>query len=194
MMQMVIDKEKKELREKLLKRLLSLTDEEIKRRSTNVTEKLSSLSIYKESKNVMVYYPLRGEVDILEEIRKELGNKRFCFPVTDLKEKRMRIFEIKDLDKDFILGAYGIKEPNPRTTKETDTGEIDLVIVPGLAFDRQKNRLGRGAGFYDRFLANISGSTKKIGIAFNFQVLDDLPVNLSFDQKVDKVVSEDFIL
>lgn len=194
MMQMVIDKEKKELRKKLLKRLLSLTDEEIKRRSNNVTEKLSSLPIYKESKNIMVYHPLPGEVDILEEIRKELSNKRFFFPVTDLKEKRMRIFEIKDLDKDFIPGAYGIKEPNSQTAKETDTGAIDLIIVPGLAFDRQKNRLGRGAGFYDRFLADIRGSTKKIGIVFDFQVLDNLPVNLSFDQKVDTVVSENLII
>ena len=194
MMQMVIDKEKKELRQKLLKRLLSLTDEEIKRRSNNVTEKLSSLPIYKEAKIIMVYYPLPGEVDILEEIRKELGNKRFCFPKTDLKEKRMRIFEVKDLDNDFLLGAYGIREPNPQKTRETDTREIDLVIVPGLAFDHQKNRLGRGAGFYDRFLSDISGSTKKIGIAFDFQVLENLPVNLSFDQKVDTLVSEDFVL
>ena len=193
-MQMVIDRKKKELRQKLLERLLSLTEGEIKRRSQDVTKKLSSLPIYKESKIVMVYYPLPGEVDILEEIRKELGSKRFCFPVTDLKEKRMRIFEVKDLDKDFIPGAYGIMEPNPQKTKETDIGEIDLVIVPGLAFDHQKNRLGRGAGFYDRFLANTSGSTKKIGIAFDFQVLENLPVNLSFDQKVDAVVSEDFIL
>ena len=191
-MQMVIDNQKKELRHKLLQHLLSLTKEETRRRSKNVEEKLSSLPIYKESKVIMVYYPLPGEVDILDEIRKEIKTKRFCFPVMDLKAKKMRIFEVKNLDEDFIPGPYKIMEPDIRKTKETDIGEIDLVIVPGLAFDYQKNRLGRGVGFYDRFLADLNKSTKKVGIAFEFQILESLPVDLSLDQKVDAVVSESF--
>lgn len=193
-MQMTLEQDKQHTRQKLLKRLLALTKEEIKRRSKDVENKLSELQIYKQAKVIMVYYPLKGEVDILGLIRRNKGVKRFCFPVMDLKAKDLRVFEVNDLDKDFISGPFGVMEPNTQRTKELSIEEIDMVIVPGLGFDREKNRLGRGAGFYDRFLERITPSVKKIGIAFEFQILESLPVNLSLDQKLDAVVSESFIV
>ena len=191
---MVLKREKQEIRQKLLERLLSLTKSEIKRRSKNVEDKLSELPFYKKAKMIMVYYPLRGEVDILRKIRRDLGSKRFCFPVMDLEAKNLRIFEISNLEKDFGPGPRGVMQPDTQSSKEVDVKDIDMVIVPGLAFDRKKNRLGRGAGFYDRFLQNVTTPTKKVGIAFEFQILENLPTNLSWDQKVDTVVSEDFVI
>jgi len=193
-MKMVLEREKQGMRQKLLERLLSLTKNEIKRRSKDVEDRLSELPIYKQAKVIMVYYPLRGEVDILRKIKKDLGSKRFCFPVMDLEAKNLRIFEIANLDEDFCVGAWGVMQPDTEKAKEVDIKEIDVVIVPGLAFDRQRNRLGRGAGFYDRFLQNITPPTKKVGIAFEFQIMENLPTNLSWDQKVDTVVSENFIV
>lgn len=193
-MEMVLDREKQGIRQKLLERLLSLTKNEIKRRSKDVEDKLSELPIYKQAKVIMVYYPLRGEVDILRKIKKDLGNKRFCFPVMDLEAKNLRIFEIANLDEDFCVGAWGVMQPDTEKAKEVDIKEIDVVIVPGLAFDKQRNRLGRGAGFYDRFLEDIAPPTKKVGIAFEFQILENLPTNLSWDQKVDTIVSENFVI
>ena len=191
---MVLKREKQEIRQKLVERLLSLTKSEIKRRSKNVEDKLSELPFYKKAKMIMVYYPLRGEVDILRKIRRDLGSKRFCFPVMDLEAKNLRIFEISNLEKDFGPGPRGVMQPDMQSSKEVDVKDIDMVIVPGLAFDRKKNRLGRGAGFYDRFLQNVTTPTKKVGIAFEFQILENLPTNLSWDQKVDTVVSEDFVI
>ena len=192
-MEMVIKREKSELRQKLLERLLSLTKEEIKRRSENVNERLSQLPIYKKAKVIMAYYPLRGEVDIKEMMRKDWKTKRWCFPIMEVATNRLRAYEVSNLDEDFIRGPLGVRQPDPKKTKEVDVGEIDLVIVPGLAFDRQRNRLGRGAGFYDRFLKDIS-SAKKAGVAFDFQVLVNLPIHLPFDEKVDVVVSEHFLV
>ena len=191
---MVLKREKQEIRQKLLERLLSLTKNEIERRSKNVEDKLSELPFYKKAKMIMVYYPLRGEVDILRKIRRDLGSKRFCFPVMDLEAKNLRIFEISNLEQDFGPGPRGVMQPDTQSSKEVDVKDIDMVIVPGLAFDRKKNRLGRGAGFYDRFLQNVTTPTKKVGIAFEFQILENLPTNLSWDQKVDTVVSEDFVI
>ena len=191
---MVINKEKKDLRLRLLKQLLSLTQKELKRRSENVEENLSNLPIYKQAKVIMVYYPLEGEVDILRVVRKDLGIKRFCFPVMNTETKSLRAFEISNIEEDFVLGPFGVKEPDTKKTKEVDIKEIDIVIVPGLAFDRQKNRLGRGAGFYDRFLERISPLIKKIGVGFEFQILENLPTHLPLDQKIDIVVSESFIV
>jgi len=193
-METLISMEKTEIRKQLLKRLLSLTDSEIKRRSKNVEVNLSTLSIYRQAKTIMVYYPLKGEVDILELISKDSRTKRFCFPVMDLKEKNLRIFETASLDDDFIRGPYGVREPDTNKTKEVNAQDLDLVLIPGLGFDQKRNRLGRGAGFYDRFLARLGPLTKKVGLAFELQVLDDLPVDLSLDQKVDTVVSENFII
>ena len=186
----MIKDEKKELRKKLLRQLLSLTKEEIKRRSENVSEKLSNLSIYKQAKTIMAYYPLRGEVDILGMIRKDIGNRRFCFPVMDIKGKNLLIYEVSNLDDDFCAGPYGVREPDTKRTKQLSIEEIDMIIVPGLAFDRKNNRLGRGGGFYDRFLSKIILPIKKVGLAFDCQISKNLPIQLPFDQKVDIVVCE----
>lgn len=186
--------EKEKVRKKLLEKLLSLTKDELKRRSKDVENILSKLPIYKCAKVIMVYYPLRGEVNLLEMFRKEWGSKRFCFPVMDLEKKALRIFEVKDLDEDFICGPFGVMQPDIRKTKELTVKDIDMVIVPGLAFDYQRNRLGRGAGFYDRFLKRINSSTKRVGVAFECQILDNLPIHSPFDEKVDMVVSETFII
>jgi 5-formyltetrahydrofolate cyclo-ligase len=182
--------EKKEIRKKLIERLLSLTKEEVKRRSKNVEKILSELPIYKEAKVILVYYPLRGEVDVLEMIRKVWSSKRVCFPVMDVGTKDLRAFEVSNLDSDFISGPYGVMQPDITKTKEIALGDIDMILVPGIAFDCQKNRLGRGAGYYDRFLKKIKFPTKKVGVAFEFQVLENLPVHPTFDEKVDTVVTE----
>jgi len=184
------ENQKQELRQKLLKQLLSLTNAEIKRRSKNVTNRLSALPIYRKAKKVMAYYPLRGEVDILEMVKKAIKSKRFFFPVTDGEAKALKVYEVKDLEKDFVRGSWGVQEPDPGKTQECDSGQIDMVIVPGLGFDYEHNRLGRGAGFYDRFLQGLTPSIKKVGIAFDLQIVKSLPTHLSLDQKVDIVVSE----
>ena len=183
---------KKEIRTKLLAKLLSLTKEELKRRSLDVGKRLSSLPIYKKAKVIMVYCPLKGEVDILEMVRRDLGLKRFCFPVMDLKKKNLEVFEIKNLEEDFVSGPYCVREPDTKKSKKVDASEIEMVVVPALAFDRHKNRLGRGKGFYDRFLKNLNPLCQKVGIAFEFQILDNLPIHPSLDEKVDLIVSETF--
>lgn len=190
---MVRDKEKQDIRKQLLDKLLSLTQEELKRGSANVIRILSQLPIYKNAHVIMAYFPLKGEVDTLEMVRKEL-EKRFCFPVMDLEKKDLKAFEVKNLDSDFVRGPYGIKQPYTKMTREVNINDIDIVIVPGLAFDYQRNRLGRGGGFYDRFLKKLSPPTKKVGIAFDFQILERLPTNLTFDERVDLVVSEHSVI
>ncbi len=187
--------EKKELRSYLKKRLLSLSAKEKERKSRNIVKLLSGLPIYKYSKVIMGYYPLKEEVDILGLLRKAYSQgKRICFPVLDLKKKKLSCWEVKNLKEDFSEGPYRIKEPNINKAKEIDPREIDLVLVPGLGFDYQANRLGRGKGFYDRFLKRIKAPTVKVGIAFACQVLESLPIHAQFDQKVDFLVSEGFIL
>lgn len=191
---MVKKQQKEQLRKQMLTKLVSLAKNELRRRSKNVEIKLSSLSLYKDSEVILFYYPLRGEVDVREIIRKAFSNKKVCLPVTDFANKNLRIFQINNLESSLVKGTFGIKEPNKEKAKELDIREIDTVIVPGLAFDRQKNRLGRGGGFYDRLLEKLPNSTNKVGVAFDFQILECLPTNLLTDQRVDTIVTENCII
>jgi 5-formyltetrahydrofolate cyclo-ligase len=193
-MEMILESNKKDLRKTLLAQLLALTDFEIKRRSKDVQKQLSQLPIYKQAKTIMAYYPLKGEVSVLELIGETFSAKRFCFPVMDLKAKTLRAFKVNSFDSDFVKGPYSVREPDLSASEEVDIKEIDMVIVPGLAFSKNKDRLGRGAGFYDRFISTIPPSAKTVGLAFDFQIFDGLPVDPAYDRKVNIVVSEHEII
>ena len=185
---------KKEVRQNLLRRLLSLTCDEIIRRSEDVERLLSELPIYRKAKVILVYFPLKGEVNLLGIIRRDWEVKEFCFPVMDLKTKGLTAFKASSLDRGFVRGDYGVMEPDPATRKMVDLTRVDLVIVPGLGFDREKNRLGRGKGFYDRFLKTVKPPSIKVGVAFDCQIHDHLPRDPAWDEKVDLIVGEKSII
>ena len=184
---------KENIRKRLLSKLLSFAQEEIERRSKNVERIISNLSVYKGAKSIMVYYPLKGEVNLLGIVRKALNNKEVCFPVIDLKNKNLIPCMVGDLERDFVKGPYGVREPDIKKTEQYPVGDLDLVFVPGVAFSPSKYRLGRGGGFYDRFIKTLSRRTKTIGVAFDCQIIDDLPVSIPYDERVDFIVTESAI-
>ena len=190
----MIVKDKEDLRKKLLAKLLALTCEERKRRSQMVEKNISDFSLYQQAKVIMVYYPLKGEVDLLGIVRKALGKKKICFPVIDLPNNNLIPYLAGNLTKGFSRGPYGVIQPEVNQTQSMPTEDIDLVLIPGLAFDIRKNRLGRGGGFYDRFIKKLSVHTKTIGVAFNFQILKDLPVSIPQDECVDFLITDSQIL
>jgi len=98
--------------------------------------------------------------------------KRVFVPRTDLEHKKLEICEIKDRQKDLHKGTLGIMEPRPDKARRALSSEIDFVVVPGLLFDKHHRRLGRGAGFYDRFLAKLDARVTKVGLAFSFQLVE----------------------
>ncbi len=185
---MLVTREKEIIRKKLLERLLSLTAEEVERRSKNVEKKIQRLSQFINAKCIMVYYPLKGEVNLLGIMRKFLQEKRICFPL--VKGNDLLPYQVHDLEDDFIPGPYGLKQPDPEKATLVDRSELDLVFVPGIGFDRDRNRLGRGAGFYDRFLAGLAEKTVTIGVAFDFQVQETLPHISAQDQKVEILITD----
>ena len=136
----------------------------------------------------MFYVSMDGEVDTVPMIIETLKmGKRVAVPVTVLSEKKLYPAEISAL-KELSEGHYGIMEPKLESIRGVPLEEIDLVIVPGLAFDYKANRLGRGKGYYDRFLKSLPAKTPCLGLAFDFQVVEDLPV-LQHDQPVFRVIS-----
>lgn len=101
--------------------------------------------------------------------------RRVVCPRVDADARRLELFEIEDLERDLEPGVLGIPEPR-RTCRSVAPGEVDWVLVPGVVFDLGCNRIGRGAGHYDRLLPGVRPGVPTWAIAFDCQVLDPIPV------------------
>jgi 5-formyltetrahydrofolate cyclo-ligase len=120
-----------------------------------------------------------------------LANKKnVIVPITDKKNKRLILSKLEKWD-DLSPGVYNILEPRKEKIKEASIDEIDLIIVPGVGFDEKGNRIGHGIGFYDKLLKD--SKSKFIGLAFEFQVIKNIPIE-KHDIKMDKIVTEKRII
>jgi 5-formyltetrahydrofolate cyclo-ligase len=164
---------KGQIRSRILLKLKAQKEEDRSRKSKIIKEKLFRTKVFKKAKRVMFYISFDGEVDTQEMIKQaqKLG-KIIAVPVCRKKRITIRpcLFRGNPTMK---RGPYGICEPAMK--RFLNVKDIDLVIVPGVAFDRRGNRLGRGKGCYDEFLKTLSPDTASIGLAFDFQILPDIP-------------------
>lgn len=174
---------KKELRKevRLLKKQYS--DIQLKELSQDIMRKLLELSCIKEAKTVMLYCSLPDEVYTIDAIHElHARGKRIILPaVTSDTEMEARLYEG---DNDLRTGCFNILEPCGNVFSRYD--EIDVIVVPGMGFDRSGNRLGRGKGYYDRFLEKAGGAYK-IGVCFQFQMFDEIPSD-EHDIKMDLII------
>ena len=174
-----------EIKEKI-KRYSELEKSE---KSDIIKNKLFSQEVFKKAKTVMFYVSLKDEVSTLSMIDEAIKTgKRICVPVILKEEKRLIAGEIKDRRSDLESQHFGIYQPGEGHVREVPLEDIDLVVVPGVAFDSKGVRLGRGHGYYDRFLCGLPDTAKTIGLAFDFQVVDHLPKD-SHDIPVWKTIT-----
>ncbi len=153
--------------------------------SRAIADRVTAHSTWREVRTIHTYVgALPGEIttDWIIERAFEDG-KRVLVPVAQVAERTMRSVVITDLD-DLQTTSWGGREPV--SGDEAKSADIDLIIVPGVAFDRAGCRLGMGAGFYDRLLSDLS--VPKIGLAHNWQVVEAVPQN-DLDERVDAVAT-----
>lgn len=182
---------KAKIREILLKKRKNLAKTKIKEKSKKILFKLANLKEYKKAKTVLFYHPIDNEVDTASLIKKELksGKKQIALLRICGKTNRMHIHQITDL-KDLKIGKFNIKEPythHPVIAKK----DLNLIIVPGIAFDKSLNRIGYGKGYFDKLLKTLKCT--KIALAYDFQIIENVPAE-KHDQKVDIVITEKTIL
>lgn len=154
--------------------------EEVEEASRAIRERLVNLPEWQDAKVVLCYYPIHNEVDIrplLEEFREQ---KTLLLPVAHRRSMEVRPYAGHD---DLKAGRYGI--PQPQTAAYD--GKIDLIIVPGVAFDKHLHRLGRGGGYYDRFLRHYH-RVPKVAIGYDFQIVKEVPTTF-LDEKVSKIIT-----
>ncbi len=181
---------KKSLRQEMRTQLRAQSLEDRDAKSLSIQEKLFRLDAYRRARTVCFFVGMDDEVNTVPMIENALSDgKRVLVPLTNLENKELKLFEIRDIRQDLAPGVLGILEPDPSKAKKAEAAEAECVVVPGLAFDQKFGRLGRGAGLYDRFLASLSPSAFKVGLAFSFQVFPDIPQE-EHDHPLDAVLTE----
>lgn len=187
-----VQQKKNEIRKQMIRRLREQTPSERTERSSIVRERLLSSQEFKDAATVLVYVALPQEVDTEGFIQEAIDiGKRVGVPYIIPGRSEMIATEIKTNYR-LERGPLGIFQPGESQVKAIPMEEIDLVIVPALGYDRSNARLGRGKGFYDSFLSREgTKTTKTIGIAFDFQVVESLPQD-PHDVPVDRVITENY--
>jgi 5-formyltetrahydrofolate cyclo-ligase len=180
--------DKGQLRRSLRESLLGITAEQRSKKSKDVCRNLISTQQFRDASVVMMYLSLVHEVDTSEAILSawQLG-KTVAVPKVSWQQRHMIPVQINTLETGFSTEASGLR--NPVTGVPLPFEEIDLVVTPGLGFDKKGNRLGRGASYYDRFFASGELEAQKCGFAFEEQVVDLVPVD-EHDIPMDFLVTD----
>jgi len=179
-----IQQEKEQLRRDLRRpRSMPKKSEEEK----NLLCQLLMFPLFQEAQNILLYHPLPHEPNLLALLEKR--SHRFFFP--RMHGDELELYEWFP-EAPWITGPHRVQEPNPNAWRLASISEIDLALIPGIAFDPQGHRLGRGAGYFDRFLGKPECRALKVGIAWSWQILPKIPSE-SHDVKMDFVVTPEKI-
>ena len=164
---------KNPLRQQLRERLQTISSETQKQFSAQACALLSQQAIWQNAKAILFYAPLPNEIDIWPLVAEALNaDKIVALLGFDDEEDSYVARQVANLETDFQRGQFGIREPKP-DCREVLLNRLDLTLVPGVGFDLMGRRLGRGKGFYDRLLAQISGTT--CGVGFDEQIVEAIP-------------------
>jgi 5,10-methenyltetrahydrofolate synthetase len=157
-------------------------------KSRKIAESFFLTRDYIEAKSILLYFPFRSEIDTTIIIKKALQErKKIMLP--RIRDKKLDLYFIENYEHQLKKGSYDIMEPVPELCKPARISDIDLVVVPGVCFDRNFNRLGYGGGFYDKLLPLLDNSIKKIALCFEIQILAEIPTS-DHDAKVDEIITE----
>jgi len=183
---------KRVLRKEIFARRDSLTAEEILAKSRDIAQQLARLPFYQkeESQTIMFFLSFRSEVETREMVEDNLARgNRVLVPKSLPEERKLIPSQLLDFEKDLAPGAYDIPEPRPEALRPVNPEHIDLLIVPGVAFDLQGNRLGYGGGYYDRFFERLRPGVPLVALAFELQIVRQVPVE-PWDRRMDWLVTE----
>ncbi len=183
---------KKEIRSTILKKRNNMLFSEVLEKSKRIKEQVLNLDEFKEAKIILFYISYDNEVYTHEMIKESLEiKKQVVVPKTDMNKRTILCSSLTKWD-DLSAGAYNILEPRQESLNEVSPESIDLIIIPGIAFDCQGNRIGHGMGYYDRLLKKKMNALH-LGLAFEYQIVENIPTE-PHDVKVEKIVTEKRII
>jgi 5-formyltetrahydrofolate cyclo-ligase len=180
---------KNNIRSQILKKLKKQKEVERLKRSFKIHKKLFSLPEFIKAKIIFFYLSFDGEVETFRMIEKAISlGKKVAVPVIKRSVRKLLPSLIEGCDYGLEVGPYGVYQPKASHIRHIPLRTIDLIIVPAVAFDLKGNRIGRGLGYYDRFLRSLPHKVPSVGLAFDFQVLDKVLSAESHDCPVDRIL------
>ena len=169
---------KNEIRTYMLDLRTKQAIKEKKQRDQSIVSQIRNHQYYQQAKTVTIFYPMKGEIDLLSLLK---DDKIFLFP--RVNKDHLDFYQYRPFIP-FHKSSFGVMEPSDH--EEKYEGSYDLVIVPALAISKEKDRIGYGKGFYDKFIST-SNIKYTLGVIYDFQELDHIDAS-SFDQKLDDYI------
>jgi len=182
---------KHRLRMEMKATLAGMSAEDVDRASRAACSALTGLEEFRGAGAVMLYWPIPGEVNCVPVLLATWEAGKTALLPKIISDHEIVALEYRSEIDELTVGRFGIREPAEGEPWPLD--EIDFIVVPALAYDQEGNRLGRGGGYYDRFLAHVELGAETCGLAFAQQVVEELPVH-SNDYPVDILVTDEQVL
>lgn len=186
---MTTGKIKKTIRQEVLRRRDAISKNVKKEKDIVIMQRIIQLPEFINAKTIFFYTSFRSEVDTMDMIKVSLNTgKLIVLPRVDKENNRLKLYEIKNMNE-LARGYMWILEPFVSEDRLRDLDDIDLIIIPGAAFDIYGNRLGYGAGFYDMLLSKMEKKIPIVAPAYEEQIVEKIPAE-PHDIKVDKIVTD----
>jgi 5-formyltetrahydrofolate cyclo-ligase len=184
---------KSALRGEIKKRVAAMSSEARAAASAVICDEIAKLPEYQKARRILFYHGLPDEVDLAALMDRAIGTGReVLLPVSDTERRELKVVSVEDPARDLRDGAYGILEPREGLPLG-DPAALDLILVPGRAFDSAGGRLGRGKGYYDGFLSRLrparADGPYKLGVGFACQLVESVPMQVR-DVRMDAVATE----
>jgi 5-formyltetrahydrofolate cyclo-ligase len=190
----MLSRTKSELRREYTKMREDMDQSEVERLSEKIIDTVLKLPVFKRAETVMVYLNFKNEVDSLKMIEESYkAGKKVVIPYCTKETMEIIPSELNDIETEIVKGKNGYLQTKKDCVKPVPIEDIDLIVVPGIAFDKRCYRLGFGAGYYDRFLRKLNFEKPTIGLCYDFQIIHSIPVE-EHDVPLDFVITEERIL
>jgi len=181
---------KREVLHEIIEKIENFSDEERQKKQDAVEERLFDFANFIESKVALLYLRRRSEVDTISIIKRSMDKgKKIVLPLVDREKSKTTLYKIENLKDDLRMGPNDYLEPDPDRCKPVPPDQIDIAVVPGLAFDEKGGRIGILDNFYDRFIARLPMTTRKVAIAFEEQVISQVPAD-SRNKFIDIIITD----
>jgi 5-formyltetrahydrofolate cyclo-ligase len=185
---------KDQIRKDIAKTLNSLTEKQRTEKIKAIEAKLFGFANFLEARIALLYIDGDNEVRTKSILKRAYDfNKIVVLPAFDSERLKVATLKVDHPDKDLVPGPRGVAEPNPARCKPVPLQKIDIAIIPGLAFDEKGARIGSGHGYYDRFIPDLPATTRKVALAFEEQIIPQVPTE-SHDKHVDIIITDKRII
>ena len=182
---------KNKIRKDMVAALASLSENEIALKTQKIENRLFDFANFVEANITMLYISNPGEVYSRNIITYCLDYRKIIvLPAFDPHKFRIRLFKIDNIEKNLKQGPRGILEPDTARCKSVPIECLDIAIIPGIVFDEKGGRIGSGEGYYDRFIPKLPITTRKVSIAFEDQIIPQVPME-SHDKHVDIIITNE---